>query len=53
MRHDQKMRRKAERKERAATDPWFGKKRVTDFQNKKRKASKQACRGNNATKEWQ
>lgn len=44
MRHDKKMRRKAEREDRKKNDPWFGKKRVTSFNNKKKEGDKRACR---------
>ena len=45
MRHTTKMRRTAERNERKATDPWFGRKRVTSFPDKKKVASKKGARG--------
>lgn len=44
MRHDRKMRRAAERKERAEKDPWFGKRRVTSFPNKKKDEDKYGAR---------
>lgn len=43
-RFDSKTRRKVEREERKKHDPWFGKKRVTDFPNRKKVADKKACR---------
>jgi hypothetical protein len=46
-RFDRKMRRRVERKERKAADPWFGKRRPTEMEgNRKAEASKQACRKN-------
>lgn len=50
LRHDAKMRRAAERAERAALDPWFGKRRPAGEmgRNKTRAAAnKRACRGKN------
>jgi hypothetical protein len=49
-RHDAQMRRQAERAERAAADPWFGKRRSAGEmgRNKTRAAAdKRACRGKN------
>jgi hypothetical protein len=45
VRHDSKTRRKVERAERKARDPWFGRRRKTNMEgNKRAKASKDACR---------
>lgn len=48
MRHDSKTRRRVERAERKATDPYFGKRRKTSMEgNRKAQASKAACRKGN------
>lgn len=48
MRHDTKMRRAAERTERKALDPYFGKRRKTNMEgNRRAQARKAACRKGN------
>lgn len=45
MRWDRKQLRRAERQQRKEFDPWFGKKRVTSFPDKKKVENKKRARG--------
>jgi hypothetical protein len=48
VRHDSKTRRKVERAERKARDPWFGRRRKTAMEgNRKAATDKAACRKGN------